>query len=60
MLTKEKSSKKEKGVNYQNNSSFHFELFPFINTIFISSLSFKDSIKEKKLWSKEWVVPHII
>jgi len=59
MLTKEKRSKKEKGVNYQNNSSFHFELFPFINTIFISSLSFKDSIKEKKLWSKEWVVPQI-
>ena len=40
-----------------NNSSFLFELFPFINTIFTSSLSFKDSIKEKKLWSKERVVP---
>jgi len=57
MLTKEKSNQKRKGVNNQNNSSFLFELFPFINTIFISSLSFKDSIKEKKLWSKEWVVP---
>jgi hypothetical protein len=45
-------------VSNKNNSSFLFELFPFINTIFISSLSFKDSIKEKKLWSKEWVVPH--
>jgi hypothetical protein len=32
MLTKEKSSKKEKGVNNQNNSSFHFELFPVTNT----------------------------
>mgnify|MGYP007134682871 CR=1 FL=1 len=61
MLTKEKSNQKRKGVNNQNNSSFLFELFPFINTIFISSsLSFKDSIKEKKLWSKEWVVPHIL
>jgi hypothetical protein len=58
MLTKEKSNQKRKGVNNQNNSSFLFELFPFINTIFTSSLSFKDSIKEKKLWSKEWVVPH--
>jgi hypothetical protein len=57
MLTKEKSNQKRKGVNNQNNSSFLFELFPFINTIFTSSLSFKDSIKEKKLWSKEWVVP---
>ena len=57
MLTKEKSNQKRKGVNNQNNSSFLFELFPFINSIFISSLSFKDSIKEKKLWSKEWVVP---
>ena len=35
------------------------ETLTFINTIFTSSLSFKDSIKEKKLWSKEWVVPHI-
>ena len=58
MLTKEKSNQKRKGVNNQNNSSFLFELFPFINTIFTSSLSFKDSIKEKKLWSKERVVPH--
>ncbi len=57
MLTKEKSNQKRKGVNNQNNSSFLFELFPFINTIFTSSLSFKDSIKEKKLWSKERVVP---
>ena len=60
MLTKEKSNQKRKGVNNQNNSSFLFELFPFINTIFTSSLSFKDSIKEKKLWSKEWVVPQFI
>jgi hypothetical protein len=59
MLTKEKSNQKRKGVNNQNNSTFLFELFPFINTIFTSSLFFKDSIKEKKLWSKEWVVPHI-
>ena len=59
MLTKEKSNQKRKGVNNQNNSSFLFELFPFINTIFTSSLSFKDSIKEKKLWSKERVVPHL-
>jgi hypothetical protein len=58
MLTKEKSNQKRKGVNNQNNSSFLFELFPFINTIFTSALSFKDSIKEKKLWSKERVVPH--
>ena len=57
MLTKEKSNQKRKSVNNQNNSSFLFELFPFINTIFTSSLSFKDSIKEKKLWSKKWVVP---
>jgi len=57
MLTKEKSNQKRKGVNNQNNSSFLFELFPFINTIFTSALSFKDSIKEKKLWSKERVVP---
>ena len=60
MLTKEKSIKKEKGVNNQNNTSFLLELFPIINTICISSLSFKDSIKEKKLWSKEWVVPHYL
>jgi hypothetical protein len=59
MLTKEKSNQKRKGVNNQNNSSFHFELFPFINTIFISSSSFIDSIKEKKLWSKERVVPQM-
>jgi hypothetical protein len=32
MLTKEKSSKKEKGVNNQNNSPFHYELSPVINT----------------------------
>jgi len=59
MLTKEKSNQKRKSVNNQNNSSFLFELFPFINTIFTSSLSFKDSIKEKKLWSKKWVVPQV-
>lgn len=59
MLTKEKSNQKRKSVNNQNNSSFLFELFPFINTIFTSSLSFKDSIKEKKLWSKKWVVPQL-
>ena len=33
VLTKEKSKQKRKGVNNQNNSSFHYELFPFINTI---------------------------
>jgi len=47
MLTKEKSNQKRKGVNNQNNSTFLFELFPFINTIFTSSLSLKDLIKEK-------------
>jgi hypothetical protein len=58
MLTKEKSNQKRKSVNNQNNSSFYFELFPVINTTFTSSLSFlKNSIKEKKLWSKERVVP---
>jgi Na+-transporting methylmalonyl-CoA/oxaloacetate decarboxylase gamma subunit len=31
ILTKEKSKQKRKDVNNQNNSSFHYELFPVIN-----------------------------
>lgn len=45
MLTKEKSSKKEKGVNNQNNSPFHFELFPVINTFKTSSTILKLILK---------------
>ena len=32
LSTKEKSRQKRKGVNYQNNSSLCYELFPVINT----------------------------
>jgi hypothetical protein len=45
MLTKEKSNKKEKGVNNQNNSPFHFELFPVINTFKTSSSILKLILK---------------
>jgi len=31
ILTKEKSKQKRKDVNNQNNSPFHYELFPVIN-----------------------------
>jgi len=44
MLTKEKSSQKRKGVNNQNNSPFHFELFPVVNTIASSSLIFSNLV----------------
>jgi hypothetical protein len=45
MLTKEKSSKKEKCVNNQNNSPFHYELFPVINTFKTSSSLLKVILK---------------
>ena len=38
--TKEKRSKKEKGIDNQNNSPLRYELFPVTNT-FTSSLSLK-------------------
>jgi len=45
MLTKEKSSKKEKSVNNQNNSPLHYELSPVINTFYTSSSLLKVILK---------------
>jgi hypothetical protein len=45
MLKKEKSSKKEIGVNNQNNSSLHCELFPVINPFYTSSSIIKLILK---------------
>ena len=45
MLTKEKSSKKEKSVNNQNNSPFNYELSPVINTFYTSSSLLKVILK---------------
>jgi len=44
-LTKEKSRQKRKGVNNQNNSPFHYELFPVINTKLHHHHKSKKSIK---------------
>ena len=56
LLTKEKSRQKRKGVNNQNNSPFHYELFPVINTKLHHHNNKINQLRKAYLWSYERVV----
>jgi len=51
LLTKEKSRQKRKGVNNQNNSPFHYELFPVINTRLHNHKNEYNQLRKEKEWS---------
>ena len=51
LLTKEKSRQKRKGVNNQNNSTFHYELFPVINTVLHQHNNDLNKLRKDQEWS---------